>query len=128
MKAVQVAWKSALKDFSTPELTRVLTAAFDAHQPPMKHGRTAKLRYAHSGGKLPPRIIIHGSRTDTIPDSYRRYLVNRFIKHFKLKGTPVFIDFRDSDNPYKNRKNVLSRRQLEKRKRLKKFTGRKSRK
>ena len=128
MNAVQVAWKSALKDFSTPELTRVLKAAFDAHQPPMKQGRTAKLRYAHSGGKLPPRIVIHGSRTDTIPDAYRRYLVNYFIKHFKLKGTPVFLSFRDSDNPYKDRKNVLSRRQLDKRKRLKKFTGRKSRK
>ena len=128
LNAVQVAWKSALKDFSTPELTRVLKAAFDAHQPPMKQGRTAKLRYAHSGGKLPPRIIIHGSRTDTIPVSYRRYLANRFIKHFKLKGTPVFLSFRDSDNPYKDRKNILSRRQLDKRKRLKKFTSRKSRK
>ena len=127
INAVQRAWKSALTEFSTSELTRVLQRAFEAHQPPMKQGRTAKLRYAHSGGKLPPRIIIHGSRTDTVPDSYKRYLVNRFIKHFKLKGTPVFIDFRDSDNPYKDRKNKLTRRQLDKRKRLKKFTGRKSR-
>jgi len=103
----------------------VLKAAFEAHQPPMKEGKTAKLRYAHSGGKLPPRIIIHGSRTSTVPDSYKRFLVNHFIKHFKLKGTPVFMDFRDSDNPFKDRKNTLSRRQLEKRKRLKKFTGRK---
>jgi GTP-binding protein len=128
MNAVQVAWNSARKDFSTPELTRLLKTAFDAHQPPMKQGRTAKLRYAHSGGKLPPRIIIHGSRTDTIPDGYRRYLVNKFISHFKLKGTPLVIQFRDSDNPYKDRKNKLSRRQQEKRKRLKKFTSRKSRK
>ena len=128
MNAVQRAWKSASKDLATPELTRVLKEAFDAHQPPMKLGRTAKLRYAHSGGKFPPRIVIHGSRTDTIPDSYKRYLVNYFIKHFKLKGTPVFVDFRDSVNPYKDRKNVLSRRQIEKRKRLKKFTSRKSRK
>jgi GTP-binding protein len=128
MRAVRQAWNSASMDFSTPELTRVLKAAFDAHQPPMKHGRTAKLRYAHAGGKFPPRIVIHGSRTDTVPDAYRRYLSNRFIQHFKLKGTPLFIEFRDSDNPYKDRKNKLSRRQLEKRKRLKKFTGRKSRK
>jgi GTP-binding protein len=127
MDAVQRAWKSALTEFSTPELTRVVKAAFDAHQPPMKLGKTAKLRYAHSGGKLPPRIIIHGSRTDTIPEAYRRYLVNRFIKHFKLKGTPVFISFRDGDNPFKDRKNTLSRRQIDKRKRLKKFTSRKSR-
>jgi GTP-binding protein len=94
----------------------------------MKQGRVAKLRYAHAGGRLPPRIVIHGSRTDTIPDAYRRYLVNRFIKHFKLVGTPVFIEFRSSENPYKDRRNTLSRRQLEKRKRLKKFTTRKSRK
>ena len=128
LDAVHRAWKSALADFSTPELTRVLKAAFEAHQPPMKQGRVAKLRYAHSGGKLPPRIVIHGSRTDTIPDSYRRYLVNRFIKHFKLRGTPVFLDFRNSDNPYKDKKNKLTRRQMDKRKRLKKFTGRKSKK
>ena len=128
MNAVLQAWKSALTDFNTPELTRVLKAAFEAHQPPMKQGRTAKLRYAHAGGKLPPRIVIHGSRTDTIPDSYRRYLVNRFIQHFRLKGTPLFVEFRDSVNPYKDRKNKLSRRQLEKRRRLKKFTGRKARK
>jgi len=125
--AVQRAWRSARAEFSTPELTRVLQAAFEAHQPPMHHGRTAKLRYAHAGGKLPPRIVIHGSRTDTIPDSYRRYLANRFIQHFKLKGTPLFIDFRDSENPYKDRKNKLTARQLEKRRRLKKFTARKSR-
>ena len=127
MRAVKQAWRSALKDFSTPELTRVLKDVFEAHQPPMKLGRTAKLRYAHSGGKLPPRIVIHGSRTDTIPDSYRRYLANKFISHFKLKGTPLVILFRDSDNPYKDRKNKLTRRQQEKRRRLKKFTRRKSR-
>ncbi len=128
MRAVKTAWRSALMEFSTPELTRVLQQVFDAHQPPMKLGRTAKLRYAHAGGKLPPRIIIHGSRTDTIPDGYRRYLANKFIRHFKLKGTPLVIQFRDSDNPYKDRKNKLSKRQQEKRKRLKKFTSRKSRK
>ena len=128
MRAVKTAWRSALMEFSTPELTRVLQRAFDAHQPPMKLGRTARLRYAHAGGKLPPRIIIHGSRTDTIPDGYRRYLANKFISHFKLKGTPLVIQFRDSDNPYKDRKNKLSKRQQEKRKRLKKFTSRKSRK
>jgi GTP-binding protein len=128
MDAVQRAWRSATMEFSTPQLTRVLQDAFEAHQPPMRQGRTAKLRYAHAGGKLPPRIVIHGSRTDTIPESYRRYLANRFIKHFKLKGTPLFIDFRDSSNPFKDRKNKLTERQLTKRRRLKKFTARKSRK
>jgi GTP-binding protein len=123
MNAALEAWKNATRDFSTNELTNVLLKAFEAHQPPMKLGRTAKLRYAHSGGKLPPRIIIHGNRTDTIPDSYKRYLENVFIKHFKLKGTPLFINFRGGDNPYKDKKNILTERQKAKRRRLTKYTS-----
>ena len=122
MNAVMEAWKCATMEFSTNELTRVLQKAFEGHQPPMSQGRTARLRYAHSGGKLPPRIIIHGNRTDTVPDSYKRYLENTFIKHFKLKGTPLVINFRGGDNPFKNKKNVLSERQKAKRRRLKAFT------
>ncbi|MDX1555604.1 MAG: ribosome biogenesis GTPase Der [Xanthomonadales bacterium] len=127
MRAVDAAWDSASRELPTSELTRVLERAYQQHQPPMVHGRAARLRYAHAGGKLPPRIIIHGNRTRTLPDAYRRYLANTFIRHFKLEGTPVALEFRDSDNPYKGRKNTLSKRQLDKRKRLKKFTGRKSR-
>lgn len=123
LDAAQQAWRSANMDFSTPELTRVLIKAFEAHQPPMKQGRSASLRFAHSGGKLPPRIIIHGNRTDTIPESYTRYLVNHFMHHFRLRGTPLLVEYRNSNNPYKDRKNVLTQRQLDKRRRLKNFTG-----
>ncbi len=128
MQAIRAAWRSATIEMSTPELTRVLEKAYEHHQPPMKQGRSARLRYAHAGGKLPPRIIIHGRRTRTLTDAYRRYLANTFIKHFKLEGTPVALVFRDSDNPYKGRRNTLTKRQQDKRKRLKKFTGRQARK
>ena len=125
MRAVNESWESATREISTSDLTRVLQQAFEAHQPPMSQGRTARLRYAHMGGKLPPRIIIHGNRTDTVPDSYRRYLENTFIKAFKLVGTPVAIEFRGGGNPYGDRKNKLTDRQLRKRKRLKAFADRK---
>jgi len=125
LDAVCEAWRSARLEISTPQLSRVLTRAFEAHQPPMKLGHTARLRYAHSGGKMPPRIVIHGSRTDTIPESYTRYLAGCFIKAFKLKGTPVVIEYRNSANPFKGKKNVLTKRQREKRQRLKKFVAKK---
>jgi len=128
MDAVQEAWRSAGMDFSTPELTRVMIRAVEAHQPPMSQGRTAKLRFAHGGGKFPPRIIIHGSRTDSLPESYKRYLTGSFIHHFRLKGTPLVLEFRNSENPFKDKKNVLTRRQVQKRQRLKKFIGAKARK
>lgn len=125
MRGVNQAYTSATRELPTTELTRVLQKAFESHQPPMKHGRSAKLRYAHAGGQTPPRIVIHGNRTDTVPPAYKRYLMNVFRDHFKLVGTPVRIEFRDGDNPYKDKKNKLTKRQLEKRKRLKRFTSRK---
>jgi GTP-binding protein len=125
IKAVKEAFRSATIDMPTPELTRVLQKAFEAHQPAMSQGRSTKLRFAHAGGNLPPRIIIHGNRTDNIQPAYKRYLENVFIRHFKLKGTPLEINFRSGDNPYKDKKNTLSQRQIAKRQRLKKFTKRK---
>jgi len=125
MRAVEEAYQSATRDLSTAELTRVLQHAFENHQPAMKQGRTARLRYAHAGGKLPPRIIIHGNRTETLQPAYKRYLINRFRKHFKLRGTPLVLIFKDSTNPYAGKKNVLTQRQLAKRKRLRQFVSRK---
>jgi GTP-binding protein len=119
MDAVLEAWRNATREFPTAELTRVLQKAFESHQPPMSQGRTARLRYAHSGGKLPPRIIVHGNRTDTIPDSYRRYLENTFIRHFRIRGTPLVVNFRGGENPFKDRKNKLTERQKARKRRLK---------
>jgi GTP-binding protein len=126
LTAIKEAWRSATIEMPTPELTRVLLKAFEAHQPPMSQGRTSRLRFAHSGGNCPPRIIIHGNRTDAIPASYKRYLENVFIRHFKLRGTPLQIDFRSGENPFKDNKNKLTSRQVAKRRRLKKFTKGKS--
>lgn len=127
VKAIDEAWSSATRDLPTPDLTRVLLECYQAHQPAMSRGRAVRLRYAHSGGKLPPRIIIHGNRTGSIQPAYRRYLENSFIQHFGLHGTPLVIEFRDGENPYKDRKNALSDRQKAKRRRLKQFTTRQRR-
>jgi GTPase len=109
---------SVLKSFNTNDLTTAITQAFEAYQPPLVQGRVAKLRYAHQGGKNPPRIIVHGNRLATLPDSYKRYLENYIRDKFKLIGTPVRFDFREGTNPFEGKKNVLTERQLKKKKRL----------
>lgn len=127
-KAVQRAYHAAQQALSTPQLTRILAEAVAQHAPPGVHGRRIKLRYAHQGGHRPPLIIIHGNQTSSVPASYVRYLENTFRKVLKLEGTPIKIEFRTSDNPYKGRKNVLSDRQQDKRKRFKRFLGRRDKK
>ena len=122
---VDQVYASAMSDLATPELTRVLETLVQEHQPPMVHGRRIKLRYAHQGGKNPPLIVIHGNQTERVPDGYKRYLISRFRTALKLKGTPIRIEFRSGENPYEGRKNKLTKRQIEKRQRLKRYVNRK---
>jgi len=118
LPAVERAYRAATRDLSTTELTRELEGAVTAHPPPLVRGRRIRLRYAHQGGRNPPVIVIHGNQTDKVPEAYRRYLINRFRKVFKLKGTPVRLAFKTSDNPFKGRRNKLTPRQERKRNRL----------
>jgi GTP-binding protein len=108
MQAVDRAYGAAMRKMSTPELTRELEAALFAHQPPLVNGRRIKLRYAHQGGANPPVIVIHGKQTERLPGAYKRYLENRFREAFRLKGTPVRLEFRTDDNPYEGRYEKLT--------------------
>jgi len=118
LPAVERAYRAATRDLSTTELTKELENALIAHAPPLVRGRRIRLRYAHQGGRNPPVIVIHGNQTDRLPDAYRRYLINRFRKAFRLKGTPVRLAFKTSDNPFKGKRNKLTPRQERKRQRL----------
>ncbi len=116
--AIKRCYRAATKQFATPKLTELLEEAVFTHQPPLVQGRRIKLRYAHQGGKNPPVIVIHGNQTEHVPDAYRRYLMNFFREKLKLVGTPVRIEFKTGDNPFKDKRNTLTPRQIHKRKRL----------
>jgi GTPase len=117
-KSINQINKSLDINVSTSDMTDILEDAVSRNPPQMVQGRRIKLRYAHLGGTDPIRIIIHGNQTERVPDSYTRYLAKVFRKRLNLVGTPVLIDFKRGDNPFKGKKNVLTQRQINKRKRL----------
>ncbi len=118
MVSIDQAYASAFKDINTRHLTDLLEEAVFKHNPPLHNGRRIKLRYAHQGGRNPPVIVIHGSKTEHLPSAYERYLMGFFITKLKLKGTPVRIELKSGDNPFAANKNKLSDRQQKKKKRL----------
>jgi GTP-binding protein len=124
-RAIHRAHASATREFGTSEVTRAIEAAYEANPPPAVRGHVAKLRFAHPGGENPPTFIVHGSRLRTLPGSYTRYLENFFRKRFKLVGTPVRFVFKEGENPYKDKKNVLTDRQVARKKRLLRHVKRK---
>ena len=118
MRRVNQVHAAANRKLTASDLTRALEAAYAAYQPPLVRGHAPKLRYAHPGGSNPPTIVIHGSRTRHLAESYRRYLENFFRKRYKLDGTPIRIDFREGENPYADKKNVLTEGQQKRRQRM----------
>jgi GTP-binding protein len=103
MASVDAAYAASMVKMPTPKLTRLLQAALEKQAPP-RHGIfRPKLRYAHQGGNNPPVIVVHGNALEHVPDSYRRYLERIFIEAFKLKGTPLRVEFRTTRNPYANK-------------------------
>jgi GTP-binding protein len=102
-KSINDAYRAATDALSTTKLTKILEGAVEEHQPPMVHSRRIKLRYAHAGGRNPPVIIIHGNQTESVPAQYTRYLEKVFRRQLGLHGTPIRVEYRTSDNPYKNK-------------------------
>ena len=100
VKSVVRAYEAAMREMPTKDLTRTLEHALTVHQPPLVHGRRIKLRYAHQGGRNPPRIVIHGNQTAAVPDAYTRYLSNIFRKKYDLFATPVVVEYRTDKNPF----------------------------
>jgi len=125
LDSVIKAYTCARKKIATPVITRLLEKALQMHSPPLVRGRRIKLRYAHQGGVNPPLIIIHGNQTDSVPDAYHRYLINFFRKALKIEGTPIRITFKGGDNPYKDKRNKLTPRQIHSKKRLMKHVKKK---
>jgi len=117
-EAVQLAYRAATIKVPTPDLTRLLERAVYAHQPPLVQGRRIKLRYAHQGGQNPPVIVVHGNQTARLPQSYKRYLNNFFRQALKLVGTPIRMEFKTGENPYQGKRNQLTARQQQRRKRM----------
>ena len=118
--AVDEAFDSARVKMTASRLTRVLEMAVAKHQPPAGGRFKIKLRYAHPGGHNPPRIVIHGNQTKSLPDSYVRYLEKTFREALKIVGTPIKFELKESTNPFEGKKKKVTEELKEKARRNRK--------
>ena len=94
---IEKAWNTHL---STAKLNRWLGGAVEKHPPPAVSGRRLKLRYMTQAKMRPPSFIIFASRSDAMPTSYLRYLINSMRESFDMPGTPIRLCLRSGKNPY----------------------------
>lgn len=95
--AAREAWSRRV---STSTLNRWFEAAVDANPPPAPGGKRIKLRYITQARNRPPTFVVFGTRTEQLPASYHRYLLNGIRRDLDFGAVPVRINFRSSINPF----------------------------
>jgi GTP-binding protein len=96
--ATDMVWNTRI---STGRLNRWLTPVIDATPPPAVAGRRVKIRYITQPKARPPFFVVFGNSVESIPESYKRYLVNGLRETFGLIGVPIRLSLRSGgENPY----------------------------
>jgi GTPase len=93
----------------TSGLNRWLAEVVASHPPPAVSGRRIRLNYITQPKSRPPTFVLFMSRSDAMPDAYRRYLVNSLREGFNLPGTPIRLTLREKSNPYAKQKSRTHR-------------------
>ncbi len=88
------------KRVSTAALNRWFDDALEANPPPAPGGRRIKLRYITQAGTRPPRFVVFGTRLESLPKSYERYLINGIRAKLGFDAVPVRVVLRSPKNPY----------------------------
>lgn len=92
------------KRVPTAALNRWFDDAMEANPPPAPKGRRIKLRYITQVGTRPPRFVIFGTRLESLPTSYERYLVNGIRSKLGFDAVPVRVSLKSPKNPYNDNK------------------------
>lgn len=100
MRAIVKASEIWNRRVATPQLNRWLEEALARHAPPAPSGRRLKIRYMTQPSTRPPTFVAFCSRSDALPKSYQRYLVNSLRAAFDLPGVPIRLNLRSGDNPF----------------------------
>ena len=87
----------------TNALNRWLDDALAAHPPPAVSGRRLAFNYITQPKARPPSFVLFCTRSDAVPEAYKRYLVNSLRETFDMPGTPIRVTLREKANPFKGR-------------------------
>ena len=110
--------ENAQKKYTTSSLNKLLEKFTTQSAPPSVNGRQLKLKHIHFGGINPTTLVIHSNQDKKIPQNYKKYLENSFRSSLKLQSIQLKLIFRKSDNPFENKVNKLTDRQIKKRQRM----------
>ncbi|HAJ04840.1 MAG TPA: ribosome biogenesis GTPase Der, partial [Brevundimonas sp.] len=71
------------------------------HPPPAVDGKRIRPKYMAQTKARPPTFVLFASRASSMPETYKRYLINALRESFDLPGTPMRLTVKSGGtNPY----------------------------
>ena len=89
-----------IKKISTSKLNACLKRSSIENPHPLIKGKSVKFKYAVQISTSPFTIKIFSNFSKEIKKNYKTYLVNNFIKAFKIEDTKVNLIFSSAKNPF----------------------------
>jgi GTP-binding protein len=86
--AITAVLGSRARRIPTPELNRLLLEWQEAHPPPARKGRRARIMYAVQAGTEPPTIVMFVRGGELGPD-YLRFIEGKLRNTYDFLGTPI---------------------------------------
>ena len=90
-------WSARIK---TRDLNDWLQYTVQKHPPPAPDGKRIKPRYMAQMKTRPPTFVLLCSRSEMMPEPYKRYLLNEMRAAFDLPGVPLRLVLKSPKNPY----------------------------
>jgi GTP-binding protein len=94
--AIGLALENRRRRIATGTLNRAVAEWTNAHPPPTRKGRRARLRYVVQAGVEPPTFILFAAGGE-LGDDYLRFLEGRLRQLADFAGTPIHIFARSRD-------------------------------
>ena len=110
--------KKSVKKIDTSMLNDLIQEASKLNPPQMSGRFRPKIKYANLLSSQPTIIRIQGNNLDKLTKQYQKYLENFLRKKMNFEGIPIKLVFKNNINPFGDKKNKLTKKQLAKRKRI----------
>jgi GTP-binding protein len=93
-------WSARVK---TRDLNDWLGYVTQKHPPPAPDGKRIKPRYMAQMKTRPPTFVLLASRAESMPETYKRYLLSELRQAFDLPGVPIRLVLRQGKNPFEKK-------------------------
>ena len=87
-------YKAYTKRIPTAKINRFIEEITEEYQPPLSNNKRAKFYYTTQAQIKPPTFIIFTNYPDSLPDSYKRFLINRIRAGLGFRHVPIRLILR----------------------------------